>query len=486
MLMLERGASDKRPRREAEALPPGSALVVRGGRPLAGTVRPEGFKHALVTTVAASCAADAPIVIRNCPRLVETTALREAILDLGGSARHEGSTLTIDARPMTRAAVRTRSAGEVHGSIYLAAGLLGRFGEATVPTGGGCRIGDNTRGHRPVEHYVNVFERFGARADYDQDGYLRVRASRLTGTEIDLLDYTSDRELQTGPLYSGATKMAMLTAAVAHGTTVLHNPYPKPDVTELFAVLRSFGADIEETPTHSYVIRGRGPGTLVRPVVHQLPPDLIEVVTWICVGTLFGRGALRIEGAQMDRAWDALRPERDVLARMGVPVALDAGAVVVHPAATLHGVDMVVTSRGVFSDNQPFFSLLASYAKGTSTFRETVWSNRFDYLEGLRTLGVSLGREGATASIRGPRPPHKSGQTIHAHDLRSAAVLVLAALGITGPTVITGTHHLARGYSDLPAALCRLGADVRPAGSQSASIPASDNEIVDGRRASVT
>jgi UDP-N-acetylglucosamine 1-carboxyvinyltransferase len=486
MPMLERSALDKRPRHEAESQPPGSALVVRGGRPLGGTVRPEGFKHALVTTVAASCTADAPIVIHNCPRLVETAALREAIVDLGGLAHHEGSTLTIDARPMTRAAVSTRSAGEVHGSIYLAAGLLGRFGEATVPTGGGCRIGDSTHGHRPVEHYIDVFERFGACADDDQDGHLRIRAKRLTGTDIDLIDYTSDRQLQTGPLYSGATKMAMLTAAVAHGTTVLHNPYPKPDVTELFAVLRSFGADIEETPTGSYVIRGRGPGSLIRPVVHQLPPDLIEVITWVCVGTLFGGGPLRIEGAQMDRTWDALRPEREVLARMGVPVALEAGAVVVHPAATLQCVDLVVASRGVFSDNQPFFSLLAAHAQGTSTFRETVWSNRFDYLEGLKTLGVSLDREGATATIRGSRPPHISGQTIHAHDLRSAAVLVLAALGITGPTVITGTHHLARGYSDLAAALCRLGADVRPAGAWSASVPASDTEIVDTRHASVT
>jgi UDP-N-acetylglucosamine enolpyruvyl transferase len=482
MPMPEHGARDQRPHHEVDTPPSDSVLVVRGGRPLQGTVRPQGFKHALVTTVAAGCAAHAPIVIHNCPRLVETTALGEAIVDLGGSAQHDGGTLTIDARQITRSTVGGRSAEGVHGSIYLAAGLLGRLGEATVPTGGGCRIGDDVKGHRPVAHYVDVFERFGARATFNHDGDLRVRANRLIGTEIDLLDYTSDRALQTGPLYSGATKMAMLTAAVAHGCTVLHNPYPKPDVTELFAVLRSFGADIEETATHSYVIRGHGPGSLARPVVHQLPPDLIEVVTWICAGTLFGSGALRIEGAQIERAWDALRPERDVLAGMAVPVALDSGAVVVQPATELRGADVVVASRGVFSDNQPFFALLAAHAKEPSRLRETVWSNRFDYLEGLGALGVGFDRDGATATIRGRTPPQISEQTIHARDLRSAAVLVLAALGIAGPTIITGTHHLARGYANLPAALRKLGADVQPA----ATWPAADRSGVNGRFASVT
>ena len=366
-----------------------SALAIRGGEPLNGVLRPAGFKHALVTTIAAGCAANAPIVIHNCPRVAEAFALSQAIVDLGGAAQFgEGSMLTIDARQISRHSVKTRTADEVHGTVYLAPGLLGRLGEATVPTGGGCRIGDGRNGNCPVEQYVSVFERFGGRAECDEHGNLRVRARRLRGTDIDLLDYTTDRRLRTGPLYSGATKMALLTASVAYGTTMLHNPYPKPDVTELFEVLRGCGADLEETPAGSYVIRGRGPEALIRPVAHQLPPDLIEVITWICVGALYGRTSLRIEGARMELAWNAIAPERDLLARMGVPLAITGGTVVVYPAHELRSVDILVTSPGIFSDNHPFFSLLAAHARGNSTIRETVWSSRFSYVAGLRALGV--------------------------------------------------------------------------------------------------
>jgi UDP-N-acetylglucosamine 1-carboxyvinyltransferase len=432
------------------------SLFVTGGRRLAGEVRVGGFKHSLVTVLAATCAARAPAVITNCPAVAETTALAGLINDLGGRAEYVAGTLTVDTAEMTGGPIEDRG---IHGSVYLAPALLTRSGHAAVPTGGGCQIGDSPAGRRPVDQYVAVLSRFGATVTRTDDQLL-VRATRLTGCEIDLLDYTSDRARRTGPLYSGASKMAILAAAVAHGTSVLHNPYPKPDVTNLVTVLRAFGADVETTAAGSLVVHGRGPDALDRQVRHDLVADLIEVVTWICAGALLAGTPLRVHGPNLAGAMTALHPELAVFTDLGVQLDLHGDELTVHPAESLFHTDVVVTSPGVFSDSHPLLALLMTAATGRSTITETVWSTRFGYQPGLEALGARLARHGTTITIDGPCRPSVPGERIHAPDLRAAAALLLAALHVEGSTLVTGTHHLARGYPDFVGSLRGLGAVV--------------------------
>jgi UDP-N-acetylglucosamine enolpyruvyl transferase len=460
--------------READA-----HLWVCGGRPLTGTVDVSGFKHSLVTLVAAACAAQAPAVFMNCPDITESHVLVRELELLDVAAELVDGVLKVDPRPSAsrerllvgkctaRAACRGLNVDErrdaeqvVHGSIYLASALVSRSGTAVIPTAGGCQIGDRSGGRRPVEHYVDVFRRFGARADEDELGQLVLSADRLSGCTIDLLDYTSDKTLQSGPLYSGATKVAVLNAVVAHGTSILHNPYRKPDVTELVDVLCAFGADIESTSSGSLIVHGCGPDALRTPVHHTLMADLIELVTWICAATLLASSPLRVRGCRLDAACTALAPELEILSRMGTHVERANGSLVVYPTRDLSATDIVIASHGVFSDSQPFVALLATFAQGASTITETVWSKRFGYAEGLRQLGCSLAQAGPTLRIRGGAPPERSNQHLHATDLRAAAVLVLAAACVDGSTCLTGIHHLARGYPDFVGTLSALGADI--------------------------
>ncbi|WP_329576577.1 hypothetical protein OG500_03935 [Kitasatospora sp. NBC_01250] len=424
-----------------------------------------GFKHSLVTVTAAALAARAPVRIDNCPDIAETRVLADLIDRLGGRADYGDGTLVVDADGLHTAELPAE-ASAIHGSVYLLPALLARFGRAAVAATGGCRIGDDPGGRRPVEQYVGVLERFGAQAAVLADGGLRVTAGKLRGCEIDLLDYTADRAVRTGPHYSGATKMALLTAAVAEGVSVLHHPYPKPDVTDLLDVLRQLGLDVEVRADGAIVVAGRGSHGLDRPAQHVLVPDLIEVVTWVCAGTLLGEGRLTVRGTGMHRAATALAPELEVFDRLGVDLGLGTGLgaeeLTVRPARRLRPVDVTVASHGVFSDSQPFLALLAALAEGTSTIAETVWTGRFGYAPGLAALGVRLRQDGRTLTVHGPSAPSRAARAVHAPDLRAAAVLLLAALAAPGSTVLTGTHHLRRGYPDLPAALRALGADVRP------------------------
>ncbi|MFD7069057.1 hypothetical protein ACFV97_17745 [Streptomyces sp. NPDC059913] len=446
----------------------GAGLSVRGGNRLSGAVRTSGFKHSLVTVAAAAAAADAPVRIDNCPDIVETSVLSELFRALGGSAEHGDGTLVLDASGITGADLPAGLAHRIHGSAYLLPALLSRAKRVRMPPSGGCRLGEGQHG-RPAEHFVSVLERFGATGRMLPDGGLELTAERLTGCTVDLLDYTANRAVITGSTYSGATKTALLAASVAHGTTTLHHPYRKSDVTDLMVVLRDLGADIEITGPETLVIQGRGPGTLRHPVRHTLVPDLIEVVTWICAGTLLADGPLHVAGPGMHRAVRVLGPEFELLERMGVRVDTSLAGLTVHPAqGPLRPVDFTAASRGVFSDNQPFFALLGAYATGSTTITDAVWANRFGYAPGLAALGMHVTHDGRSLRIDGPRPPHRAGQHLRATDLRAAAVLLLAALAVPGRTTLAETHHLARGYRDLAADLRGLGADITPTEASSA------------------
>ena len=349
---------------------------------------------------------------------------------------------------------------QIHGAAYLIPGLLARFGRVELPPTGGCQIGDQPAGRRPVEQYLKVLNRFGARGNISNDGSLVLVADQLTGCEIDLRDFVANLELLSGPKYSGATKTAILAAAAAKGTTRLHYPYPKPDVTELIRVLSTMGWSILQPDPTQVIIEGRPDRGDPRAVEHSLMSDLIEVVTWVTAAVATG-GSIRLSGLTGPAVAAGLATEIALAREMGLRWEPDGpNAVVVGPTPPKHPANVTVASRGFYSDNQPFLALLASMAPGTSYIRETVWKNRFDYVAELNRLGTRIDVRGDTACITGHHPPSHAAKSLTATDLRGAAALSLAALRPSGTTRLFGIHHLRRGYQDLLGDLRSLGAHI--------------------------
>jgi UDP-N-acetylglucosamine enolpyruvyl transferase len=439
---------------------PSELLVRGGGRQLRGEVTVPGFKHSLVTVLSAAAAADALVRVTNVPDIVETRVLSSLLRDAGARIALDGDVLELDASGIRDATLDPGLASRIHGVVYLIPALLHRTGRVVVPANGGCQIGDGPSLARPVEQYISVLRAFGATAAVGAEGDLTVTANRLRGCEIDLLDHTADRVLKTGPHYSGASKMALLLAAVSEGVSTLRNLYPKPDVTDLVDVVQQLGAEIERPVDGTVVVHGRGGKDLSTPVSHALVPDVIEVVTWICAATTAGAEPLVVRGEGMGRAVTALAPELDALRVMGVDFDAGDRSVIVRPAEQLRPIELTIASHGVYSDSQPFLVLLAAHAHGRSRFTETVWANRFSYLALLEQLGMRVGRTDRAAVVDGRCPPSVPGRELVAPDLRGAAVALLAALTVPGPTLLSGTEHLARGYADLPGALNALGADI--------------------------
>jgi UDP-N-acetylglucosamine 1-carboxyvinyltransferase len=433
-------------------------LVVTGGRRLSGDLHVPGFKHCLVTACAAALIGRATVRLDNAPDIEETRVLGQLFASLGAKVTRDDAEFAVDTGAVHTSVIEPELSAAIHGSVYLIPGLLSRFGRAVMPATGGCRLQQHTG--RPVRHYVDVLARFGATVEADADGGLAAEAVRLHGTDIDLREFTDDAELRTGPLYSGATKMAILCASMAHGTTRLSYPYPKPDVTDLVEILRDMGTRIEYHGPDLLVVEGAGPDVLDSPVHHTIVTDLIEVVTWICMGVLTGSD-LRLCGMSVPRVRAGLASEFHVLDDMGV--RLESGETWLRPVVAegelLRPVNVTVASTGVYSDSQPLLSLLATQAQGRSVFRETVWRGRFGHVPGLAAMGAAVTvADDGTLLVDGPRKPWRAGQRVHAGDLRAAASLVVAALAVPGHTIVDGCRHLARGYENLLGRLHGLGA----------------------------
>lgn len=113
---------------------------------------------------------------------------------------------------------------------------------------------------------------------------------------------------------------------------------------------------------------------------------------------------------------------------------------------------------GFPTDLQPQMSALLSIAEGTSIITESVWENRFQYIDELKRLGADIKVEGRVAVIKGVKK--LSGAQVSATDLRAGAGLVLAALAAEGKTTINNLQYIDRGYEAIEKKLNAMGAEI--------------------------
>ena len=113
---------------------------------------------------------------------------------------------------------------------------------------------------------------------------------------------------------------------------------------------------------------------------------------------------------------------------------------------------------GVATDYSPLLVSMLTVADGVGILSENLFSGRFRYVEELRRMGADIRTEGHHAVVRGVE--RLSGAPVRAPDIRAGVALVLAGLRAEGTTVVSGAHHIRRGYADLAGALASLGASV--------------------------
>ncbi|WP_024865069.1 UDP-N-acetylglucosamine 1-carboxyvinyltransferase [Butyrivibrio sp. FCS014] len=407
--------------------------VIKGGTPLVGEVEIGGAKNAALAILAAATMSDETVFIDNMPDASDTNAMLQAIASNGAFVeRVSRHSVKINASQIRNFTFENEFIKKIRASYYLLGATLGKHKSAGVVLPGGCEIG-----LRPIDQHIKGFTALGATLNTEH-GIIYANADKLVGAHI-YLDVVS----------VGATINIMMAAAMAEGKTIIENAAKEPHVVDIANFLNSMGANVKGAGTD--VIRIRGVEHL-HGTEYTIIPDQIEAGTFMMA---------------------AAATKGDVTIKNVIPKHLESiSAKLVEMGCQIHESDdevrVVATKRlqnthvktlpypGYPTDMQPQITTALGLASGVSIVTESIFENRFKYVDELTRMGASIKVEGSTAIIEGV--DKYTGATVSAPDLRAGAALVIAALTAEGFSTVEDIKYIERGYEDFEVKLRELGA----------------------------
>ena len=410
--------------------------IIRGGNKLQGEVSISGAKNAAVAILPAVILSDEPCIIENVPNISDIDITIKILLSMGADVTMlNKSTLRIDPRRVHTPCVEYDLAKNMRASYYFLGALLGKVGRARVSMPGGCDLGA-----RPVDQHLKGFSSLGAECSVDH-GMIHAQADKLVGAHI-YFDMVT----------VGATINVMLAAVKADGLTVIENAAKEPHIVDLANFLNSMGADIMGAGTD--VIKIKGVKTL-HGAQYSIIPDQIEAGTYM-VAAAATNGNVLIKNV-IPKHLESITAK---LQKIGARVEEYDDAVRVVGTGRLVKTNVkTLPHPGFPTDMQPQITTLLTLAEGTSIVTESIFDNRFKYVDQLRRMGADISVDGRVAVIEGTG--RLMGAPVRATDLRAGVALVIAGLAAVGTTEVEDIFHVERGYEDLEKKLRALGADIR-------------------------
>ncbi|MEW4414713.1 UDP-N-acetylglucosamine 1-carboxyvinyltransferase [Clostridium sp. AN503] len=409
--------------------------IMKGGNPLVGDVVIGGAKNAALGILAAAIMTDDDVIIENLPDVRDINVLLEAIQEIGASVeRLDRHTAKINASTIREVSVDDEYIRKIRASYYFIGALLGKYKSAEVPLPGGCNIGS-----RPIDQHLKGFRALGARIDIER-GAVVAHAIDLVGGHI-YLDVVS----------VGATINIMMAAALAEGKTTIENAAKEPHVVDVANFLNSMGANIKGAGTDIIRISGvrRLHGT-----EYSIIPDQIEAGTFMCAAAIT-RGDVTVKNV-IPKHLEAITAK---LIEIGCEVLEgdDEVRVVGRPKQRSTNIK-TLPYPGFPTDMQPQMAVTLALAEGTSMITESIFENRFKYVDELARMGGNIKVEGNVAVIDGVKG--FTGAQVESPDLRAGAALVLAGLSASGYTVVDEIGYIQRGYECFEEKLQGLGASI--------------------------
>lgn len=410
--------------------------VMKGGKPLHGSVDISGAKNAALAIIAAAIMADEPVTVNNLPDVNDVRVMLEAIREIGaGVERKDKHTVVIEGSTINALIVDYEYIKKIRASYYLLGSLLGKYKRAEVAMPGGCAIGA-----RPMDLHEKGFRALGAEVD-EGYGLISARAKELCGAHI-YLDKVS----------VGATINIMMAAVLAEGKTTIENAAKEPHVVDVANFLNSMGANVKGAGTD--MIRITGVKSL-HGTEYSVIPDQIEAGTF-----MYAAAATHGEVTVRNVIPKHLEATTAKLLEAGCRIAEGDDAVTVS-ARDITLLPTQVTTLpypGFPTDMQPQMTAVLGLADGVSTVTESIFDNRFKYVAELIRMGASIRVESNIAIITGV--DHYTGAHVSAPDLRAGAALVIAGLAADGITTIDDIHFVERGYEDFTEKLRGIGAEI--------------------------
>ena len=423
-----------------------------GGKTLKGEITLSGAKNAATKALIASLLADSKSVLENIPQIGDVEVTLEICRSLGVKYQWlDKNILEIDPTTLKTYKVPLEDSGKNRVPILFFGPLLHKFGQAEVPTLGGCKIGE-----RPVNFHLDAYKQLGAEIELNDCNYA-VKSKGLKGTTIQL-NYPS----------VGTTENILLGASLATGTTVIKNAAIEPEIENLALFLQAMGAVIYQDVNRTWIVEGV---KNLHGAHFKIMNDRIEAASFASL-SIANKGDIFIRGAEQRYLITFL----NWVKKIGGKFEILKDGIRFFDSTKLKGVALETEVHpGFMTDWQQPFTIVLTQAEGVSIIHETVYENRFGYIDALNKMGakIYLFREclGSrpcrfshkdflhSAIIVGPTP--LKGAKIQVPDLRAGFSYLIAALIAEGESELTGIETIERGYEGLKERLINLGANIK-------------------------
>lgn len=408
--------------------------IMKGGNPLRGEVTISGAKNAALGILAASIMTDDTVTLENLPNVRDIRVLLQAMQEIGAKVEYiDDNTVKINGSDISSVSIDYEFIRKIRASYYLLGALLGKYRKSQVALPGGCNIGS-----RPIDQHIKGFKALGAQVRIEQ-GMIATEAENLVGTHI-YMDVVS----------VGATINVMMAAAMAEGKSIIENAAKEPHIVDVANFLNSMGANIKGAGTD--VIRVQGVEKL-HGTEYSIIPDQIEAGTFMCMAAAT-KGDVVIKNV-IPKHLEAISAK---LIEIGATVEEYDDAVRVIGSESRLGSTHIKTLPypGFPTDMQPQIATLLALSEGSSIVTESIFENRFKYVDELARMGAKITVESNTAFIEGVEA--FSPAKVSAPDLRAGAALVMAGLAADGITTVDQIEYVQRGYEAFEDKLRGLGA----------------------------
>ncbi|WP_278671743.1 UDP-N-acetylglucosamine 1-carboxyvinyltransferase [Leyella stercorea] len=429
------------------------SFIIEGGRPLRGTITPQGAKNEALEVIAAVLLTPEPVRITNIPDILDVNNLIRLLQDVGVKVMRNGKgDFTFQADELNLEFLASdeyvKKCAALRGSVLMMGPLLARFGKAVVAEPGGDKIG-----RRRLDTHFLGFKNLGAEFNSDDERHVyNIEAEKLHGTYM-LLDEAS----VTG------TANVVMAAVLAEGTTTIYNAACEPYIQQLCHLLNAMGANISGIASNLITIVGV---EQLHGATHRILPDMIEVGSFIGMAAMVGDG-IRIK----DCAVKQLGVIPDAFRRLGVQIDVDGDDLYI-PHQSHYVVDSFIDGSimtladapwpGLTPDLLSVLIVVATQARGSVLVHQKMFESRLFFVDKLIDMGaqIILCDPHRCVIVGHDRNKQLRAGRMSSPDIRAGIALLIAALGAKGTSRIDNIAQIDRGYEDIEARLNALGAKI--------------------------
>ena len=429
------------------------SFIIEGGRPLRGTITPQGAKNEALEVIAAVLLTPEPVRITNIPDFLDVNNLIRLLQDVGVKVMRNGKgDFTFQADELNLEFLASdeyvKKCAALRGSVLMMGPLLARFGKAVVAEPGGDKIG-----RRRLDTHFLGFKNLGAEFNSDDERHVyNIEAEKLHGTYM-LLDEAS----VTG------TANVVMAAVLAEGTTTIYNAACEPYIQQLCHLLNAMGANISGIASNLLTIVGV---EKLHGATHRILPDMIEVGSFIGMAAMVGDG-IRIK----DCAVKQLGVIPDAFRRLGVQIDVDGDDLYI-PHQSHYVVDSFIDGSimtladapwpGLTPDLLSVLIVVATQARGSVLVHQKMFESRLFFVDKLIDMGaqIILCDPHRCVIVGHDRNKQLRAGRMSSPDIRAGIALLIAALGAKGTSRIDNIAQIDRGYEDIEARLNALGAKI--------------------------